>query len=52
MPTLQRPRPISAGAGDLFDESGAVKKPEIKPFVDEFLAAFVAWIERKAKAPA
>jgi hypothetical protein len=36
----------------LFDESGAIKKPEVKRFVDKFLAAFAAWIERKAKAPA
>ena len=40
------------GAGDLFDDSGAIKKPETKQFVDKFLAAFAAWIERVAARPA
>ena len=39
-------------AGDLFDESGAIKKPDTKKFLDTFLGAFASWIERTAKAPA
>jgi len=29
-----------------------VKKPDTKKFLDTFLAAFAAWLERTAKAPA
>jgi len=52
MPVLQQPEAYVGGAGDLFDESGGVKKPETKKFLDTFLAAFASWIERTAKAPA
>ena len=52
MPALQQPEAYVGGAGDLFDESGGLKKPETKKFLDSFLAAFTAWIERTAKAPA
>ena len=46
MPVLQQPEAYIGGAGDLFDDSGAIKKPETKQFVDKFLAAFADWIER------
>lgn len=52
MPALQQPEAYVGGAGDLFDESGGLKKPETKKFLDTFLAAFAAWIERTVKAPA
>jgi chromate reductase len=52
MPTLQQPEAYIGGAGDLFDESGAIKKPEVRQFLDKFLATFAAWIERTAKTPA
>jgi chromate reductase len=52
MPALQQPEAYIGGGGDLFDESGGLKKPETKKFLDTFLAAFAAWIERAAKAPA
>lgn len=52
MPALQQPEAYMGGGGDLFDESGAIKKPETRQFLDKFLAAFAAWIERNAKAPA
>ena len=52
MPTLQQPEAYIGGAADLFDESGAIKKPETKQFVDKFLTAFAAWIERVAARPA
>jgi chromate reductase len=51
MPVLQQPEAYIGGAGDLFDDAGAVKKPETKQFLDKFLAAFAAWIERTASAP-
>ncbi|MDQ6638417.1 MAG: NAD(P)H-dependent oxidoreductase [Pseudomonadota bacterium] len=49
MPVLQQPEAYVGGAGDMFDESGGLKKPETKQFLDKFLAAFAAWIERNAK---
>ena len=52
MPVLQQPEAYVGGAGDLFDEAGAIKKPETRKFLDTFLAAFAAWIERTAKSPA
>ena len=52
MPALQQPEAYIGGAADMFDESGAIKKPETKQFLEKFLAAFAAWIERTAKAPA
>ena len=52
MPVLQQPEAYIGGAGDLFDDAGAVKKPETKQFLDKFLAAFAAWIERTAAPPA
>jgi chromate reductase, NAD(P)H dehydrogenase (quinone) len=52
MPALQQPEAYIGGAADMFDESGAIKKPETKQFLDKFLAAFAAWIEKTAKATA
>jgi chromate reductase len=51
MPALQQPEAYIGGAGDLFDESGGLKKPETRKFLESFLAAFAAWIDRTAKAP-
>jgi chromate reductase len=52
MPVLQQPEAYVGGAGDLFDEPGELKKAETKTFLDNFLAAFAAWIEKTAQAPA
>ena len=52
MPALQQPEAYVGGAADMFDEAGAIKKPETRQFLEKFLAAFAAWIERTAKAPA
>ena len=52
MPALQQPEAYIGGAGELFDESGGLKKPETKKFLDSFLAAFAAWIDRTAKPAA
>ena len=52
MPVLQQPEAYVGGAGDMFDESGGIKKPETKQFVEKFLAAFAAWVGKAAKAPA
>jgi len=52
MPALQQPEAYIGGAGELFDESGGLKKPETKKFLESFLAAFAAWIDRTAKPAA
>ena len=49
MPTLTQPEAYVGGAGDMFDESGGFKKPETRQFVEKFLTAFAAWIERNQK---
>ena len=52
MPTMAQPEAYIGAAGDLFDDAGGLKKPETKEFLGKFLAAFAAWIERTAQAPA
>jgi chromate reductase len=51
MPVLQQPEAYVGGAGDLFDESGGLKKPETRKFVEAFLVAFAAWVEQTAAKP-
>ncbi|MDQ6684286.1 MAG: NAD(P)H-dependent oxidoreductase [Pseudomonadota bacterium] len=49
MPTLPQPEAYVGGAGDLFDEAGAIKKPDTQRFLEKFMVAFAAWIEATAK---
>ena len=49
MPAMTQPEAYVGGAGDLFDESGGFKKPETRQFVEKFITAFAAWIERNPK---
>ena len=51
VPTLAQPEAYVGHAADLFDESGALKKPETKQFLEKFLAAFEQWIEKTIKTP-
>ena len=50
VPAMPQPEAYIGGAGDLFDEAGGLKKPETVKFMEKFLGAFAAWIERNAKA--
>jgi chromate reductase len=52
MPTMAQPEAYVGGASDLFDEAGALKKPETKQFVEKFLGTFAAWIERNRRTAA
>jgi len=52
MPTLAQPRACVGNAAKLFDGQGGIAVPERREFLGTFLAAFAAWIERNAKAPA
>jgi chromate reductase len=51
MPTMAQPEAYIGGAGDLFDESGAIKKPDTAKFMATFLERFEAWIGKTAPAP-
>ena len=48
MPTLQQPEAYIGGAGDLFDAQGNIAKEATRAFLQKFLDAFAAWIERAA----
>ena len=50
MPVLQQPEAYVGGAGDLFDEGGAIRKPETKQFLEKFMAAFEAWVGKTVRA--
>ncbi len=50
MPALQQPEAYIGGAGDLFDDNGSIKKPETRKFIDQFIVAFAAWVQRNAKS--
>ena len=41
---MQQPEAYIGGAGELFDETGALKSEETKAFFDKFLRAFDAWV--------
>lgn len=50
MPTLQQPEAYLGGGGELFDDAGAIKKPDTQAFLQKFLAAFEQWVVRNARA--
>jgi len=45
VPVMQQPEAYVGGAGDLFDASGAIAKPDSKAFLEKFMQAFAAWVE-------
>jgi len=45
VPAMAQPEAYIGGAGELFDESGALTKETTREFLVAFLAAFGAWIE-------
>ena len=50
MPALQQPEAYIGGAADLFDAQGNIAKDTTREFLQKFLAAFAAWIDRNATA--
>ena len=52
MPAMAQPEAYIGGAGDMFDEAGAIKKPETAKFMTTFLEKFESWIARNGKAAA
>jgi len=49
MPLLQQPEAYLGGAGNFFDESGTLSD-SIKPFLQKFIDAYAAWVEKTAKS--
>ena len=52
MPTMAQPEAYVGFAGEMFDEAGAIKKPDTAKFMATFLEKFEAWIERTGKPAA
>ena len=48
VPTMQQPEAYIAGAGKMFDESGALTNDSTREFMGKFMQAFAQWIERNA----
>jgi chromate reductase len=46
MPALQQPEAYLGGAGALFDADGAIANEGTAKFLDGFLDAFAAWVEK------
>ena len=49
VPVMQQPEAYISGAGDLFDESGALKNENTREFLAKFMAAYEQWIARFTK---
>jgi chromate reductase len=48
---LQQPEAYLGGAGSFFDESGALSD-KTRPFLQKFIDAFAAWVDKNGKAAA
>ena len=48
MPVLQQPEAYIAHAGKLFDDSGKLTSDETRTFLQKYLQAFAAWIDKTA----
>jgi chromate reductase, NAD(P)H dehydrogenase (quinone) len=46
VPMLQQPEAYIGGAGNLFDDKGNIADDTTRDFMEKFLQAFSAWIER------
>ena len=46
MPVLQQPEAYIGGAADLFDADGRIAKDATRAFLQKFVDAFAAWVER------
>ena len=51
MPTMQQPEAYVGGADKLFDAQGALTNDATRAFMQKFMDAFAAWIERNANPP-
>lgn len=49
VPLLQQPEAYIGQVGELFAENGELKKEDIRPFLQTFMNAFAAWVEKNLK---
>jgi chromate reductase len=45
MPIMAQPEAYLSGAGNFFDEEGAIKDPSLEKLLTRFMAAFADWVE-------
>jgi len=48
-PILQQPEAYLGGVGDAFDDKGNLTKDSLRTFLEQYLAAFLAWIDHHPK---
>jgi NAD(P)H-dependent FMN reductase/ketosteroid isomerase-like protein len=46
MPVMQQPEAYVSNAGELFDDKGALKSPDTREFLAQYMTAFEKWIAR------
>ena len=51
MPMMQQPEAYLSGAGDLFDEAGAVRDEKTTQFLRKFIQAYADWVEKILRGP-
>jgi chromate reductase len=50
MPTMAQPEAYVGNGAKLFGDDGSIVVPQTREFLEKFMAAFAAWIERNAAA--
>ncbi|MGZ8312663.1 MAG: NADPH-dependent FMN reductase [Allosphingosinicella sp.] len=51
IPLLQQPEAYLSGAGDMFDEGGALKDEKTAKFLRQFIQAYADWVEKILRGP-
>jgi chromate reductase len=51
VPMMQQPEAYLSGAGDLFDEAGAVRDERTTRFLRKFIQAYADWVEKILSGP-
>ena len=51
VPMMQQPEVYLAGAGNLFDEQGALKDDSVRKLLRRFIQAYAEWVEKILRGP-
>ncbi|MGZ8334913.1 MAG: NADPH-dependent FMN reductase [Allosphingosinicella sp.] len=51
IPLMQQPEAYLSGAGDMFDEGGALKDEKTAKFLRQFIQAYADWVEKILRGP-
>ena len=51
IPMMQQPEAYLSGAGDLFDETGALRDEKTTRFLRKFIQAYADWVEKILRGP-